>query len=590
MRSRYLLGVAVAAITVLGLLSASAGAVASVGRLHGQVSYSSPGPLYGIDVRVLTADSYDRAYDGRTNVDGQWDAGYLASGEYVLSYNARVGDAWFQVGFEHALVAQDGSTYLETRLTGPHPSEIGRLEGTVAPPQGWPLDAGWGVTITSTDGTVVNRPVSRIQNKFSVDLPVGSYQVALTGSDWYRLLDAHLTQPSGTAVITYADTTEITLDQHAPIPIPHPSPVKSTTSDQLLGWINRQRKQWGLPGGIQEVPTWSDACAAHNHYGSVNQVLEHEETHSKARTEAGRWAGDNSVLAASGPRSFGAKANPWMDAPIHLNQLFAPNVMWMGVDSTDGYQCATTWPGMLLNRFPDQTIHTFPGDGTTGLPPSENASENPFVPGDFVGVKGIAGRELFVYRSGDFADTPIKVKSATLTSSAGPAKLKWVDQTTGNIGSHLAGAILIPVKPLLANTTYQASVTLDKVMDLGDGDHEPSELYPEQTHRWSFATGDANADGLWPSRGAALNPRHSRTLRIARRGRNVIVRGRGFTPGVVKIRRQPGNRKLKIVRVPNTGNFRVRLRWGNAALTISVSQGGKKVRAHLRARHQNMRQ
>ena len=79
------------------------------------------------------------------------------------------------------------------------------------------------------------------------------------------------------------------------------------------------------------------------------------------------------------------------------------------------------------------------------------------------------------------------LESATLTDPAGPVEVRTVGGETGEVGSYLTGAIVIPVKPLAPNTTYTAEVTL-----------APNGELPAEQHRWTFRTGPANPSGVWP--------------------------------------------------------------------------------------------
>lgn len=182
-----------------------------------------------------------------------------------------------------------------------------------------------------------------------------------------------------------------------------------------------------------------------------------------------------------------------MDAPVHLNQLLTPSLNVIGLDErNDGYGCATTWPGLTGRPAPLGTVFTFPGDGTTDLPPSELAAEVPQTPNEALGINNLAGRQLFVYEEG-FGDDydrygRLHVLAASLSSTSGPVAIKWLDQEA-SLGGYLTGAIIVPLHPLEPYTTYTASVTL------AEGSYGQ---IPQVTHTWSFTTGPPNPDGYWP--------------------------------------------------------------------------------------------
>ena len=134
---------------------------------------------------------------------------------------------------------------------------------------------------------------------------------------------------------------------------------------------------------------------------------------------------------------------------------------------------------MLRPAVTEDTIFTYPGNRTHGVPTSENADETPFVPGQFVGIPSgrTAGRELFVYLNlaHQTGQAPVQVLSATLTAHGRAVALRWVDSQTPTVGRYLPGAILIPVRPLRPRTRYTASVSVqDRSATL--------------SRRWSFTT------------------------------------------------------------------------------------------------------
>ena len=101
----------------------------------------------------------------------------------------------------------------------------------------------------------------------------------------------------------------------------------------IIKRLNTERARQGLPSTVQEVPLWSDRCASHNHWMSLNDVAQHDEPPgSEGYSEAGDWAGSNSVLAQGTTWRGG---NPFKDAPLHLMQLFNPDLRRAG--ASDAY-------------------------------------------------------------------------------------------------------------------------------------------------------------------------------------------------------------------------------------------------------------
>jgi hypothetical protein len=241
--------------------------------------------------------------------------------------------------------------------------------------------------------------------------------------------------------------------------------------------LNAERAADGLPAGLTLAPRWSAECAAHDDYERVNGVLTSTENpDSPGASVGGAWAGLNSDLAEG---RWTRSANPWENAPIHLLALLAPSLSVVGIDNSDGYQCATTYPGLVRAPTAADRIFTYPAAGAKGIAPSEQARESPFVPGQFVGIPSgrTAGRELFVYLNlaHQTGQAPVQVLSATLTAHGRAVALRWVDSQTPTVGRYLPGAILIPVRPLRPRTRYTASVSVqDRSATL--------------SRRWSFTT------------------------------------------------------------------------------------------------------
>ena len=327
-------------------------------------------------------------------------------------------------------------------------------------------------------------------------------------------------------------TTNVTLTLPPSTPLALPAGITAHNSERDLAYLNAERARWGLPAGLTLNAVWSQGCAAHDAYLADNNRLEHPEDSSlPGASPAGAWAGLHSILSGGG---WASGANPWEDAPIHLDQLYTPDLAVVGIDESHDRACTTTWPGIGSPQQPGGTIITYPGDGTSGLPPAERASESPFVPGKFVGVPEgkIAGRELFVYEERSeclslFCTAPnaLEVESATLTGPSGPVEVRTVGGNTPEVGSYLTGAILIPVKPLAPNAVYTAEVTLAPYGEL-----------PAEHHRWSFRTGPPNPTGAWPIGRQAAEPGLSRRriskFRVAPATFTVGGRGRHASAGV----------------------------------------------------------
>jgi hypothetical protein len=240
-----------------------------------------------------------------------------------------------------------------------------------------------------------------------------------------------------------------------------PAGAAAISSPEIIQRLSQQREANGIPGGLVERPEWSAACAKHNYYGAQTGELRHSEDPSSPYYSAeGNWAGENSVLASGSSWSLG---NPWEDAPIHLIQLLAPQLSEIGAAENDNHNCATTWPGYLRPEPTGLTAYSYPGNGVSGVVPTERAFESPSVPGDQVGLpQGTAtGRYLLAYLAGiDPSDAPDVTVTATLSDSNGALDLRVVDSTNEEIGGYMPqpSAFLIPAQPLKPLSAYQADV------------------------------------------------------------------------------------------------------------------------------------
>lgn len=249
-----------------------------------------------------------------------------------------------------------------------------------------------------------------------------------------------------------------------------PAEAGAVTSQQAVGYLNAERAALGLPAGVVENATWSQDCALHNAYMQQNGgALTHAENPAApGYTAGGAYAGGNSILSQG--LDWAPGANPWENAPIHLIQLYTPSLAQIGIDSTNGYVCATTFPGFTRPPVSQDTVTTYPADGAQGVYPAENAGEGPFA-------GALVGHELFVYldQASHQGFAQVQILAASLTGPSGPVDVRSVDNTTPQIGSYLTGAIISPAAPLASRATYTATVMV------ADGT-------TPITHSWTFTT------------------------------------------------------------------------------------------------------
>ncbi len=281
-----------------------------------------------------------------------------------------------------------------------------------------------------------------------------------------------------------------------------PAGAAAISGAEIVQRLSQQREANGIPAGLIENPTWSADCAKHNYYGAQTGELRHSEDPSSPYYSAeGNWAAENSVLTSGGSWSQG---NPWEDAPIHLIQMLAPPLSELGAAENDNHNCATTWPGYQRPEPTSLTAYSYPGNGVSGVVPTERASESPSVPGDQVGLpEGTAtGRYLLAYLSGiDPSDAPDVTVTATLTLAGAPVDLRVVDSTNEEIGGYMPqpSAFLIPAQPLKPRTAYQADVKW-----LMEG----AQIFEQ---RFSFTTGNNPGEAVMP-----IKKRSNRCARYSR--------------------------------------------------------------------------
>jgi hypothetical protein len=497
---RRLIETGAALVLVLLALAPAAWADSSTGTITGTVVDQMTGqPVSG--AFVSTQDASTGGWNGvNSDAQGEFTLSGLSPGSYTV-YAASFPQ--YQDTTFGPITLAAGETVQGVRIE--MKPVTGNLTGRVTDPSGAPL-AGMQVQLSDSSGASQNgwSAYSNASGGYTIKgVPAGTYTVTVldgvTGAAPQQPV-----QPGDTTINGGHTTTD---DLHLPAPQVPPG-TAARNSERDLAWLNAERVANGLPGGIVLNQRWSTDCAAHDAYERANGGgLTHYETTGRGFSPGGYWVGQTSILAASS--TWAAAANPFETAPIHLDQLYSPSLSVAGIDDGSGDQCVTTWAGMQ-STFASDTVFTYPGNGVEGVPPSENAAEEPFVPGQFVGLPQgtTAGRELFVYlnQAGVMGQAQVQFASVTLTGPQGPVAVKTVDNATPKLGPYLAGGIIIPVKPLAPQSTYTASVTL------ANGSATIS-------HTWSFRTGtNAVSPSPQPTPAGCVVPRlHHMSLAHARR-------------------------------------------------------------------------
>ncbi len=230
------------------------------------------------------------------------------------------------------------------------------------------------------------------------------------------------------------------------------SAAADAASARQIAALNAQRAAHGIPAGIVENPAWSESCRKHMAYIAANGgTLTHEESQGNPGYSADGAEVSRRAVISPLPEAFNAARNAFESAPLHLMQTLAPALSRMGVWGG----CATTNLG-YNRRAGAPAIYTYPGNGATGFYASEQASELPKVPGDFVSLPQgtVTGPHILVMTLGTNAG---RVVAATLTGPAGPVEVRTVDNMTPGLEGYMPpGGMVIPVRPLEPGVTYTA--------------------------------------------------------------------------------------------------------------------------------------
>ncbi|MGA9875536.1 MAG: hypothetical protein WBQ21_06990 [Solirubrobacteraceae bacterium] len=338
-------------------------AQASGGSLSGTLVYSDMSPASRVLLFVLPAHATGpvQPYETLTNAQGEWSLSSIAPGEYTVDVIVVPASGTRETRTSQTVTLTEGQSIALGTITigAPTVSEArtesetvatGTLTVAVKTAEGLPA-LGAVVTVPGESASVP--PGGAI----SAQVRNGTVAVTATGTPPD---DATQVSATAQATVTAGQTTSVTLTLPPSPPLSVPAGTAASNSQRDLGYLNAERARWGLPAGLTLDPAWSQACAAHDAYLAENNRLEHPEDSSlPGASPGGAWAGENSILAADG--GWTAEANPWEDAPIHLDQLYTPDLTIVGIDESSD-TCTTTWPGIGAPLQPAGTIITYPGN------------------------------------------------------------------------------------------------------------------------------------------------------------------------------------------------------------------------------------
>jgi hypothetical protein len=269
----------------------------------------------------------------------------------------------------------------------------------------------------------------------------------------------------------------------------------AASSSQAIAFLNAQRAANGIPGDLANDPNLELGCQQHNRYMAANSGLEHSETagnpyYTPEGAAEGPWQYRSEVLAYEGFDELGR--NPWEWAPIHLYLMLDPERTSAGYDSAK-YTCMRMGGDREVAFEEPPRFFSYPGPGSRGIYPEEQAYEAPYVPQEIVGIPEgeITGTNIMLFSLGTRG---LNAESFQIAGPAGPVAARMVDEDTSNeVGSggwFHGGGVLIPEQPLAPNTTYSVSVrwrNLAFAEQDGEGGLHSAEFF---TQEFDFTTGD----------------------------------------------------------------------------------------------------
>ena len=276
-----------------------------------------------------------------------------------------------------------------------------------------------------------------------------------------------------------------------PTPTPKPTPTLPPPEAGWLAYLNYQRALADLPPLIEE-PAWSSGCWDHARYIVKNDVLLHDEDPANPWwTEAGDAAAASSNLMAS----YNVNATDWeaidtfMTAPFHAVGILDPEFLRTGFGSFReagaGFQMAAALDVLRgLGSIPPEVQFPifWPADGMTTLLTS-HVGEYPDPLTSCAGYTLPSGLPI-ILQLGDGSLTP-NVTAHDFSQNGAPLEHCLFDETSyinpdgywQELGRAILDArdamVLIPRQPLIAGTSYTASITVNG-----------------QTYSWTFSVGD----------------------------------------------------------------------------------------------------
>ncbi len=246
------------------------------------------------------------------------------------------------------------------------------------------------------------------------------------------------------------------------------------SSAQALAFLNEQRAANGIPGNLADNAELSQGCSEYTtSYVPAKGQYPHTELPSQpGYSAAGASAASQSDLAYRASKSnyewWGPEANPWLGAPIHLGGLFNPaaTTAWYGESSHAacmgvGVPPSVITPGLTAVA---PTFYSLPGNGANNVAVSWNADEEPFTPGQAVGIPSSrkTGPYILLWPLGATTELAsaslvgpngesVSVKTVTPNTPAPPSPPNFPQVST--VGAYGSESFVIPISPLRHRVT-----------------------------------------------------------------------------------------------------------------------------------------
>jgi hypothetical protein len=309
--------------------------------------------------------------------------------------------------------------------------------------------------------------------------------------------------------------------------------VAAVSSEQAVAFLNQQRATNGIPGDLVADSDLKLGCLQHNNYMDATDSFGHgEDQSSPYYTPEGGGEGPygGAEVLAWGDGFTPQGENPWEWAPIHLYLLLDPEGTAAGYDAGHGYSCMRIRGQRTEDTNPPPQFFSYPGPGTQGIYPDEQAYEWPYTPQQLVGIPEgqVTGTNILLFSLGTRG---LRAESFSLQGPGGNVPARMVDEGTENeVGSggwFRGGGVLVPEQPLAQYTTYTVVVRWRNLAyeatpsEYTEESELPLVTTPFFTQEFNFTTGATSRQGR---ESQPLQEPVLRLVRAGKRGRYLRLR------------------------------------------------------------------